>query len=75
VGADLAGWGVAPGTGSGTGVLVRGGAGSGTGPAPKARFASAPLPQHKTRRTDACRSNDRPEPVIEPSPWLLLPPV
>lgn len=70
-----AGWGLAPGTGSGTGVLVRGGAGSGAGPSARAGPASDPPAQDRRRKTDACRSNDLPERVMEQSPRLLLPPV
>ena len=36
------------------------GAGSGAGPCANAGAARPALPQHRTKRTAACRSNDRP---------------
>lgn len=72
----LVGWGDAPGTGSGFGSCEPGGAGSGAGPSwARAGAANAAPKQNRTRRTDACRSNDLPERVMKQSPRLLLAPV
>jgi hypothetical protein len=68
--------GLAPGTGSGFGVWERAGAGSGAGASwARAVAANAAPKQDRRRRTDACRSNDRPKRVMKQSPRLVLPPV
>ena len=68
--------GLAPGTGSGFGVCERAGAGSGAGASwARAVAANAAPKPDRRRRTDACRSNDRPKRVMKQSPRLVLPPV
>jgi hypothetical protein len=68
--ARSAGWGLAPGTGSGSGVRVFGGAGSGSGAAAYAGSARHVPAQHTRRNMDACRNNDRAEPVMNALPQL-----
>lgn len=69
------GGGVAPGTGSGLGDCVFGGAGSGAGAAASTGPARTAPAQQTRRKTDACRSNDRAEPLIRALPQLGTTPV
>lgn len=62
------GWRVAPGGGSGLGSEVVVGAGSGARSCANAGPAATTHAQHTVISTDACRSNDRPEPVMSLSP-------